>query len=131
MADTKIDGEIIPPEDFQAAIAACCKNRDLDAAYDNAPHKAKAYLGLLFYQIHFGEKANEKQVRQVMAEIKPELDATDIDYLTTCPVLSEDERRNLLPEGTPLPPVSVKTIHMPPLRRPIMLPTIGIPAIAE
>ena len=128
MADTKIDGEIIPPEDFQAAIAACCKNRDLDAAYADAPHKAKIYLGLLFYQIHFGEKANEKQVRQVMSEIKPELDASDIDYLATCPVLSEDERRNLLPEGAPLPPVSAKTVRMPPLRRPVMPPAIGIPA---
>ena len=86
---------IISADDFRTAIDTCCQNREKKEAYVNAPQGARMYLGLLFYQMHFGAKADEQQIQEVLADIEPELQIRDINYLLDTPVVSETEKRYL------------------------------------
>lgn len=89
------NAKAISADEFQAAVAACRKDRELADMYDNAPQGAKMFLGLLFYQMHFGDKADNGQVNGIFSEIQHELTFRDVDYLLDCPVIDDDERRYL------------------------------------
>lgn len=88
MADGPIDasGEaendaIIPEEDFREAIAACCRDPQLNRMFKQAPTGAKLFIGLGFYSTHFGDSVVPEQYAECLAEIEPALTVNDLKYL--------------------------------------------------
>ena len=87
---------VISEDDFRTAIDMCCRNQEMEDAYVNAPKGARMYLGLLFYLIHFGDRADDQLIRGILAEIEPELEMGDVNYLIGSPVVCEEEKKYLL-----------------------------------
>ena len=72
---------IIPESDFREAIAACCRDPQLNRMFRQAPAGAKLFIGLGFYSTHFGDRVVPAQYAECLAEIEPALTANDLRYL--------------------------------------------------
>ena len=80
--EEELDEEaIIPEEDFREAIAACCRDPELDRYFSLAPRGAKLFIGLGFYSTYFGDKVDPDQFAECQAEIEPALAPDDLKYL--------------------------------------------------
>jgi len=87
--------EIIPPEDFEAAISACREDPKLDVFFKTAPYGAKLYIGLCFYRMHFNQTWTDPKVKTCLAEIEPSLKTADIGYLLSSPVIDAESKEYL------------------------------------
>ncbi len=95
MSNGEAEETIISADDFSTAIEMCCRDSEMQYAYFNAPYGARLYLGLVFYKRHFGTRADDQQIQDVLADIEPEIGIKDINYLLDKPVLCKEEKQYL------------------------------------
>lgn len=68
-------------DDLRTAIAMCCKDKDRDAYYRNAPQGARLYIALVFYGEVFKNELDKDEYVKTFSKIGAELNERDLRYL--------------------------------------------------
>ena len=71
----------ISDEDLRTALAMCCKDKNRDAYYRNAPQGARLYIALVFYGEVFKNELDKDEYVKTFSKIGAELNERDLRYL--------------------------------------------------